>query len=194
MPRHRLHPAPGAKPPKRAALPQPTPHELETRRKRMWNLVVMGGTSEDILHEMQNHHPGMSDQVVRKLHKEVRDALESNSRETIVMEREKQKRRLHGQIAQAMKDRDWSAVASLENTFSRVSGTASPITVNHNHNASPIFRSALERALIDMSETQAERLLRGEDVPLGAGEVIETTAEAVPAANGASNGASNGAH
>jgi hypothetical protein len=181
MPRQRLHPAPNATPPKHKPGPAAPPSEVELakRRQKMMQLVVMGGTPDEIQTEMRAAFPAMSEQVVRKLHREVRDALEDTARETIIMDRAKQKRRLHGWIAQAVKDRDWSAVASLENTYSRVAGTASPITVNHNH-ATEATRSALERTLAAMGEEQARRLLAGEEVSLGAPEIIETTAEPVP--------------
>lgn len=180
MPRRRLHPSEGATPPRtpKTTYIIPQAAELRDRKKRMWTLVLSRATPEEILEDMQQRWPTMSDQVVRKLHKDVRDALEANSRESILMEKETQKKRIIGHIGHAMKSGNWNAVASLENTYSRVAGTASEITINHNHNADPRFSSAFQRVLMALTGEQAKLLLEGHDVPLGG--LVEAEPEPAP--------------
>jgi hypothetical protein len=188
MPRQRkVERMPGRTPPRNKATPPTPPAEMFKRRQLMRELLLRNAPMDQIVGSFadaadKGFFAHVNEQQLKRLVQECKQALESESLESVHIERLKAKQRLHGHIAKAAAAGHHGAVMQGERLLAEITGTLMPVVV-HVNDTTQAFTDALTNTLSAMGPQQLQALLDGEDVPLGG--TYETTAEPAEASDGA---------
>jgi len=146
---------------------------LEERRKRTEAIesLLVNGVGLARLERIGRETFGMNKAAVALYVKRIRERWAEESRAERPHNKAQQVRRIYGHIAEARRDKNWSAVAQFEKLLAQVLGTMEPVEINVNIDAT-VTEAALhvvanltpERRTAMIEEQRALRALAAKQV------------------------------
>lgn len=109
--------------------PHVSPEEAAKRRMLMSSAMMQGASRDQIIATFMKPPFALSESGVIELMREVRARWLEEDLENQSIERSAAKRRLNRWIAEAAKDRKWTAVAALEKVHADITGNSLPVPV-----------------------------------------------------------------
>lgn len=104
------------------------------RRQLLSAMIANGATGEEIVHQMQIEF-GMTQRAIQKLMNEVVQSWADEEVERRPHWKRAAIKRMHGHIAAARAEKQWTAVASLERLLAQMQGTMEPVVLDVNVDA-----------------------------------------------------------